>query len=166
MNLNYIIVDDFLDKPNIVRESVINNIPFDETGSYPGVRCNPHYIENGYREMVANKISQVFPYDFSFSDTNSHCFAFQLCLEGDETWIHRDVEEWAGILYLTPNAPLEAGTIMFDNDNNIINTVQNIYNRMVLFRGGAIPHRSNVAGFGDSINNGRLTQVLFFDIVK
>ena len=55
---------------------------------------------------------------------------------------------------------------MFDNDNNIINTVQNIYNRMVLFRGGVIPHRSNVAGFGDSINNGRLTQVLFFDIVK
>ena len=176
MNLNYIIIDDFLDNPDIVRESVISgDIPFDMTqeGYYPGVRCNPIYVDNGYREMIANKIAQVFPYKFKFNETNSHCFAFQLCLEGVETWVHKDIEEWAGILYLTPDANLESGTIMFDNNLaktespvNVTNIVHNIYNRMILFRGGVIPHRSMIPGFGDCLANGRLTQVFFFDVVK
>tara|TARA_X000000368_G_scaffold24326_1_gene18561 strand:+ start:370 stop:894 length:525 start_codon:yes stop_codon:yes gene_type:complete len=172
MDLNYLIIDNFLDKPDIVRESVIcGDIPFDKEGDYPGLRCDPIYVDNGYRQMVANKISKVFPYKFKFNETTSHCFAFQLCLEGAETWVHKDIEEWAGILYLTPDANLESGTIMFDDDLakdessvNVTNIVHNIYNRMILFRGGIIPHRSMISGFGDSLDTGRLTQVFFFDV--
>ena len=32
--------------------------------------------------------------------------------------------------------------------------------------GGTYPHRSNVAGFGDCLENGRLTQVIFFNEVE
>ena len=41
----------------------------------------------------------------------------------------------------------------------------NVYNRLVLFRGREIPHRSNLVGFGDCLENGRLTQVFYFDEV-
>ena len=171
MDLNYIIIDNFLDKPDIVRESVISGqIPFNEKGKYPGVRCNPSYIQDDYREMVRDKISQVLPYKFKFRD-DSHCFAFQLCLEGSETWIHVDVSDWAGILYLNPDARVDSGTAMFDGGYDgkaekpeCINIVGNVYNRMVLFRGKNIPHASMVPGFGDSLDTGRLTQVLFFDL--
>tara|TARA_B100000427_G_scaffold1519_1_gene1509 strand:+ start:732 stop:1232 length:501 start_codon:yes stop_codon:yes gene_type:complete len=166
MNTNVIIIDDFLDNPDIVRDSIINgNIPFDEEGNYPGLRCNPDHIGDDYREMVANKIAQVLPYKFKFADTNSHCFSFQLCLEGVQTWVHTDPQEWAGILYLTPDANLDAGTAMYNYDGKVTNIVHNIYNRMILFRGGKIPHRSMISGFGDSLDNGRLTQVLFFDVL-
>ena len=107
----------------------------------------------------------IFIYLFVLSFV-SLVFAFQLCLEGDETWVHKDIQEWAGILYLTPDANLESGTVMYDNNNNVTNIIHNIYNRMILFRGKDIPHRSMISGFGDNINNGRLTQVFFFDLVK
>ena len=50
-------------------------------------------------------------------------------------------------------------------DIDITAGISNVYNRLVLFRGGDIPHRSNLAGFGDCLENGRLTQVFFFDEV-
>ena len=48
---------------------------------------------------------------------------------------------------------------------DLISTVGNVYNRLGLWRGSQIPHRSNMTGFGDCLENGRLTQVFFFDEV-
>ena len=47
----------------------------------------------------------------------------------------------------------------------VMSVLGNVYNRLVLFRGGEIPHRSNLVGFGDCLENGRLTQVFYFDEV-
>ena len=47
----------------------------------------------------------------------------------------------------------------------LTDTIGNVYNRLVLFRGKVIPHGPNLSGFGDSIETGRLTQHFFFDEV-
>lgn len=39
------------------------------------------------------------------------------------------------------------------------------YNRLILFRGGRMFHRAS-KGFGNSPENGRLTQSFFFEVQK
>jgi hypothetical protein len=39
--------------------------------------------------------------------------AFQYTTENDETWIHYDPTNWAAVLYLTPDAPLDSGTAIY-----------------------------------------------------
>ena len=178
MKLNTLIIEDFLDNPGEIRNFVIDSkVPFDKTGSYPGKRTSP--VDNpDYKNMILEKLHKVLPFKKKMDPLS---FAFQLCLSGDETWVHVDPTEWTGVLYLTPNAPIESGTLLFKADNesmikirsedkhevdiDITAEISNLYNRLVLFRGRDIPHRSNRPGFGDCLENGRLTQVFFFDEV-
>ena len=211
MNIDSIIVSDFLDNPDAVRSWVIDNskngfLNFDIEGSYPGKRT--YQLANiDYRSMVESKLKQIIPFKFEMNMEESDSYAFQLCLENEMTWVHVDSSDWAGILYLTPNAPLESGTLMYkeeykpvlrkmslkinrlaldlnkaktlDDEDKIYKEmdslmegftefttqVNNIYNRLILLRGSCLPHRSNIPGFGNSLENGRLTQVFFFNEV-
>jgi hypothetical protein len=158
MKVNTIIIDDFLDNPNIVRNSVLN-IEFENTGSFPGVRSDS--ADEQYQKMIDEKLRNILGFKVTYRKDRD-CFRFQLCLEGSTTWIHKDDTDWAGVLYLTPNAPIDSGTVIFDSDENIVTVIGNVYNRLVLYRGDLF-HRSIVSGFGNSIHNGRLTQVFFFD---
>ena len=53
-----------------------------------------------------------------------------------------------------------------DYDTYMTDNVGNLYNRMILFRWKDLPHRSNLPGFGDSLETGRLSQHFFFNEVK
>ena len=160
MRVNTIIVDDFLDSPDIVRNSALK-INFKTTGSFPGVRSDA--ADAKYQEMIGDKLDRnMLEYGPVQFRKNMDCFTFQLCLENDKTWIHKDKSQWAGVLYLTPNAPIDSGTGIFDSKANLITMVGNVYNRMVLYRGDLL-HRSIVPGFGTTPETGRLTQVFFFD---
>jgi len=165
VRVNTIIVDDFLDNPDVVRESALQ-IEFNTSGTFPGHRSDA--ADKDYQNMIGDKIDLILGTQeygpIQFRD-NMDCFRFQLCLEGEKTWIHKDKSEWAGVLYLTPNAPIDSGTGIFDKNENLITMIGNVYNRLVLYRGDLL-HRSIVPGFGDSIENGRLTQVFFFDWEK
>ena len=177
MNIDCMIISDFLDNPDKVREFLIEEkVDFYRKGEdrFPGSRTS--FADEGYQKMVNEKLDKILPFKWEMNmNTSSYCF--QLCLEGDESWIHVDKTKWAGILYLTPDAPLDSGTIIYTEDfdnvlretNAIPSTttmVGNVYNRLLLLRGYSLPHRSNIAGFGDCLENGRLTQVFFFDEVK
>lgn len=158
MNINTIIIDNFLDHPDKVRESVLT-IPFIHTGIFPGIRSDA--ADEQYQEMVRSKLTKVINKNITFR-RDRDCFRFQLCLKDSETWIHKDDTEWAGVLYLTPNADIKSGTGIFDHNENLITMIGNVYNRLVLYKGNLL-HRSIIPGFGDSVETGRLTQVLFFD---
>ena len=130
----------------------------------------------------------------------SSSYAYQLCLEESYSSVHVDATKWGGVLYLTPNPPLDSGTFLYkdsiadrlkelnskmynpnyteeeknrfmseakssmDGSTEVTTIVRNVYNRMIIFRGGEVPHcKSN--GFGDCLENGRLTQVFYFDEV-
>ena len=179
MKLNTLIIDDFLDKPDEIRNFLIDNkVSFEKTGSYPGKRTPP--VDNlDYKNMIVEKLHKVLPFKIKMKSLS---FSFQLSLSSDTVaTLHVDPTQWAGVLYLTPNAPIESGTLLFKADNesmmkirseekhqldiDLTAAISNVYNRLVLFRGVDIPHRSNLAGFGDCLENGRLTQVFFFDEV-
>jgi hypothetical protein len=161
MRINTIIVDDFLDNPDIVRKSVLS-IDFLTTGSFPGFRSDAADLE--YQDMIGKKFNQILNFPIKFRPDRD-CFRFQICLDDAETWVHKDDVDWAGVLYLTPNAPVYSGTGIFDGEDNLITMIGNVYNRLVLYRGDLF-HRSIIPGFGNSIDTGRLTQVFFFDEEK
>jgi len=161
VKVDTIIVDQFLDNPDTVRESVLK-IDFNSSGKFPGLRSDSADVE--YQSMIKKKITDIFNREFIYRKDRD-CFRFQLCLDGDSTWIHKDDTDWAGVLYLTPNAPINSGTGIFDSDNNLITMVGNLYNRAVFYR-GTLYHRSVLPGFGKTLKDGRLTQVFFFDEIQ
>ena len=179
MKLNTLIIDDFLDDPDGIRKVVLNGkILFNRVGYFTGKRTPP--VDNiDYQNMIIEKLERVLPFKIKMKPLS---FPFQLCLAGDETTLHLDPSDWTGVLYLTPNAPINSGTLLFKEDvelkkklreddidgemrADVMSTLGNVYNRLVLLRGKEIPHRSNIPGFGDCLENGRLTQVFFFDEV-
>ena len=173
MKLDTIVISDFLDNPDKVRQSLLDQGEelFTETGNFPGKRTD--IVNDEYQEMFLGKLRELLPFDIKVNPL-CNSFSFQLCLEDDKTWEHLDEYEWTGVLYLTPNPNPDSGTLVIDrsswkpdcDDYTVASNVANVYNTLVLFRGGYLPHRSNLAGFGDCLENGRLTQVIFFDEVK
>ena len=179
MKLNNLIIDDFLDDPDGIRKVVLNSkILFNQVGYFTGKRTPP--VDNiDYQNMIIEKLERVLPFKIKMWPLS---FSFQLCLDGEETRVHLDPSDWTGVLYLTPNAPIDSGTLLFKEDvelkkklkeddidgkvkADLMSSLGNVYNRLVLFRGRETPHRSNRPGFGDCLENGRLTQVFFFDEV-
>ena len=203
MNVDCFIVNDFLDDPDAVRDWVLEgnkkgHLPFDMEGSYPGIRTRMVGDKN-YHHMIEEKLKKILPFKFKM-DFSLSSYAYQLCLKGTYSSVHVDPIKWGGVLYLTPNPPLDSGTFLFkdsitdglkelnsieDNPNytdeeknrfmsevkssmegsiEVTTVVRNVYNRMIIFRGGEVPHCKN-HGFGNCLENGRLTQVFFFDEV-
>lgn len=178
MNINTLIIDNFLDNPDKVRTSALS-LEFYRTGDFPGYRTDR--ADYDYEAYVTKKLESIL--NCKILEFKQDSFCFQLCLEDNETWIHHDDTAWAGVLYLTPDAPAEAGTAIYrhiptnkfselenvdvkDVKNwEIITAVGNVYNRLILYKGNLF-HRSLLSGFGDSKETGRLTQVFFFNIVE
>jgi hypothetical protein len=89
-------------------------------------------------------------------------------------WNGVDINGWAGIIYLSPEAPLSGGLHLWRNRNpdgqfawmseadewELVDQLGNIPNRLLLCR-GSIPH-SGARGWGDSLESGRLFQTFFF----
>lgn len=174
MNLNTLVVDNFLENPDAVRNSALS-LDFYRTGMFPGTRTDR--ADYDYEEYITKKLETILNKKIEGYYLDSFCF--QLCLEDNETWLHYDETEWAGILYLTPDAPAGAGTALYrhtptgifqgpaeldvkDNNWEIITALGNVYNRLVLYK-GTIYHRSLISGFGHDAATGRLTQTFFFN---
>lgn len=91
-----------------------------------------------------------------------------------DSWNSVGNNGWAGIIYLSPDAPTDGGLRLWRNKDpkrNLkwmpkpdewmqIDEFANIYNRMILVRGN-IPH-VGAQGWGDNIKNGRMFQTFFF----
>jgi hypothetical protein len=107
--------------------------------------------------------------------------AFQYTTSRDRSWIHCDKgHNWAGVLYLTPQAPLSAGTAFYRHKEfgdqvpgeiasrdsldyskwDCVDRVGNVYNRLLLFR--SVHFHQSMDYFGTDLHNGRLFQVFFF----
>ena len=164
MDRNVIVVDNFLDDPDRIRKIALDFDYSNVQKNVPGVRST-NRAGGDYEEKVTEKFREIFNSDIEWC-WEQDSFCFQLCTEGTESWIHQDpVAEWAAVLYLTPNAPLDSGTGIYESPVSDMNVaVGNMYNRLVAYRGKMMYHRSIVPGFGDSLETGRLTQVFFFDV--
>ena len=115
MKTTTIIIDDFYNNPLDVREFALKQ-EFSVVGNYPGFRTKSHTNPSIYsiiQEAVKHAGGQIT----NFS-TDSHNGSYQYATSKDKSWIHADEQMWAGICFLTPDAPLSSGTGLFKLKEN------------------------------------------------
>ena len=193
-NCSLIVIDNFYNNALETREYILTQ-EFLVRGNYPGQRtrsfANQH-LKNIIQEYVfpyGGKITDFpMPNETNQDDNNIYNGAFQYTTSRDRSWVHIDgFNNWAGVLYLTPDAPLSSGTAFYEfydgtqcardmeilkNKEEIdkysqdltkwkkVDQVGNVFNRLILFNANRF-HMS-MDYFGDSKENGRLFQVFFF----
>ena len=171
MSIKTIVIEDFYNNPDDVRKFVLNNMEYVTHNYHPGIRTN-YNIE---MECVKDKIESLL--NPLFGKIEGISMHFQINTAFDKSWIHKDnyMNNWAGVLFLTPDPPVQSGTDIYlspqinDTTNDTIYKedfkwkkqihIGNIYNRLVLFRSDYFHMSSRY--FGNNIENGRLIQLFF-----
>jgi len=183
-----IIVDNFYNDPDTVRDYALN-LEYVERGYHGAVghRTLEHKHFKGVKAEFENLLhskmaegTEIGGWDYQ---TNG---VFQHCMAEDPFVIHADSQQWAAVVYLTPDAPPQCGTTLYRHRESKENAVRemegwkmfkenyydstpfemvdqlgNVYNRMILWDAQLIHAASQY--FGDSIENDRLFQIFFFD---
>ena len=112
MKTNMIVIDEFYNNPNDVREFALSQ-EFDVTGNWPGTRTKT-FINESTKETIQKILQDVSGNVTDWQANDGYTGSFQLTTSMDRGWIHADsYNTWAGVLYLTPNAPASAGTGIF-----------------------------------------------------
>jgi len=193
MYCNLMVIDNFYINAKETREYILKE-EFKVRGNYPGQRttsrANNHLKEmiEGYIQHFAGKIIDWPMPDDGQNSNDTYNGAFQYTTSRDRTWIHNDGwNNWAGVLYLTPNAPVNSGTgiyrfkdgtrtvdeaeargnkkILDENSQDytkweLVDKVGNVFNRLVLLN--SKQYHASMDYFGTNKENGRLFQVFFF----
>ena len=178
-----IVVDNFLTNPDEwYKELVGTSEDYWEIHQDLGRVLKTDFLMDNMRTLE-NSISEILRYPCSIISW------FCSRLEGEEDFLTvtstYTIYDYFGVLYLSPNAPMNTGAVffqhksglremtynelfspLFDNgglrDWTICDTMSNIYNRLLLFPGGKLARI--LSGFGDKIENGGLIQV--FNITR
>lgn len=180
---SYIVVDNFYKNPDHVREFALKcNFKLHEK-LHKGERTEETYrfdgIKERFEEIIGKKIINWEKYG-----TNG---CFQYCIGGDQLVYHTDSQQYAGVLFLTPDAPIQSGTCLYRSKHTkkmkvskeeqgvvfsrgyldstefeLVDKIGNIYNRVVLFDSRCIHAASDY--FGNAKENSRLFQLFFFDL--
>jgi len=110
MRFNSLTIDNFYSNPMDVREFALRQ-EFKVRGNYPGQRTE------SFLSDATKKTLRDILYPFAGEITNwggEYTGSFQYTTASDRSWIHADsTTDWAAICYLTPDAPLTAGTGIF-----------------------------------------------------
>jgi hypothetical protein len=179
-----LVIDEFLENPDDVRYIALQQ-SFVKL-HYAGYRTEDQFLHVApFREQF----EQIFDRGLSDWD-NSANGRFQCCFASDTIPYHSDYSSRSGVLFLTPNAPIEAGISFYRsrlsglhrsvNDPDLmeltfgggaafdrgrweeVDRVGNMFNRLVLFD-AHLAHGAS-AYFGSTLNDGRLFQNFFFDL--
>lgn len=178
-----IVVDNFYKNPDDIRKFALTLEYNYHKDYHKGKRTDKPYRFEGLKEQF-EKILGIKIKNWEHYGTNG---VFQICIAGDQLVYHVDNQQYAGIIFLTPNAPPETGTTLYrskhtlktkvlKNEHNIVfkngfldstefdivDVVGNVYNRLILFDSQQIHAAS--AYFGTNLENGRLFQLFFFDL--
>ncbi|MBN9426397.1 MAG: hypothetical protein J0H09_07810 [Burkholderiales bacterium] len=180
-----LVVDDFLDNPDAVRAIALQQ-RFVKMHS-AGVRTEASFL---HLAPYKTSFERLLNRPLSNWDDNAANGRFQCCFASDAIPYHSDSQSYAGVLFLTPDAPAEAGLSFFrgrlgglrrrspDAERMMLtfgggaefdrsrweelDRVANFYNRLVLFD-AHLAHGAS-AYFGDRIENARLFQNFFFNV--
>lgn len=185
-----IICDNFYNNVDDVRAYALKQ-DFNVDGNYPG-----HRTKSFLNQGIADYISKVVGGEFEMPEdmSTTYCGAYQYTTARDRTWIHADGwNQWAGVVYLTPDAPVTGGTGIFrhkptgaykmprladgSRDEVLLDTINNDgqdYTKWDLV--DVVGNKYNRAVFykgdlfhasldyfGKDINDGRLFQTFFFN---
>jgi hypothetical protein len=189
---NLYIFDNFYHNVDDIRAKALK-MEYNITGNFPGKRT-PQIYNPLVKEKIA-KLVKPFGGDITRWNLDGTVYngCFQYTTSKDQSWIHADsIYNWAGVIYLTPNAPIDSGTGIFRNkkynmmsaplledgsrDEDLLNKIYSEANDLskwdLVDKIGNVYNRlvlyradlfhSSLNYFGDDINNGRLFQTFFF----
>lgn len=176
------VVDNFYEDPEKVRNLALSQ-NFHSQPWYKGKRTNDRFLFHGQKQRFENIIDEDIN-DWLTEPMNGR---FQSCLPEDLIVYHCDTQKWAAMVFLTPDAPFEAGTSFYadknskvrdQNDTRILKTfadqnfydktkfelvdkVGNVFNRLIIFDGSLIHAASSY--FGYNLETSRLFHMFFFN---
>lgn len=190
-NKNLVVVDDFYYNPDMIRDYAINNLKFKESDYHRGKRSEDRFILNGTKEKLEEILGRkIVNWNYEYYANG----VFQYCTSYDPIVYHVDSQQFAGVVFLTPNAPLDSGTATYrskitgktrleQNDDVYQQTFKGVSNEMNFYDSTSyevVDKVSNVYNrlvmwdakaihaatnyFGDSIENARFFQLFFFDV--
>lgn len=181
-----VVVDNFLDNPDEIRELALQQ-SYEKMGS-AGKRSTARF----HNRIDSNTFGRLLSIDIKGRSWDHHNIngRFQFCTAEDPVVFHSDEQSYAGIIFLSPNAPVESGVTLVKSrvtgarlpssdpdvmsatyDGNLldptkwetVDKIGNIYNRLVLWNGQLIHSAS--CYFGTTLENARLFWMFFFDAI-
>jgi Family of unknown function (DUF6445) len=189
--VSFTVIDDFLVNPDFHRSIALTKT-FNESQYYKGFRATDPFYTQEIESKIRSVMIQSHKPSLSRIDWLGSSFLFHYSVAGTPEVFHADpsppLGDWAGVLYLKPNAPIESGTSLFRHRKTGINTgdpsafstqpppycyldpteweetdfVGNIYNRLIIFKSNRI--HSMRKPFGYNMETSRLTQLFFFNL--
>lgn len=177
MKTNVIITDNFYSNPDGVRSWILQQ-EFKHY-KYPGLRTKSFLTEDT-KLTIQNLLMNAGGIITNWNQEDGLTGSFELATSTDRSWIHTDhYNTWAGVLYLTPDAPLSSGTGIYQYKKTgatiasqlesyesqdmtkweLCDVIANRYNRLVLYRSEMF--HTSLDYFGHDLQTGRLFQLFF-----
>jgi hypothetical protein len=187
-----VVVDDFYANPGWVRQYAMNNLDFNPSGYHKGQRSSDRFILKGtkekFEEILGKKITNwnhesyangVFQYctsqDPIVYHVDSQTYAAMIYLtpgaplhSGTQTFKSKITGDFRfpearGDEYYRAFKGLSNDMNFYDKSTfELVDSVANVYNRLVLFDSKAIHAATEY--FGDAIENARFFHLFFFDV--
>jgi len=176
------VVDNFYRDPYAVRNFALKQNFIDDIRYYKGRRTQDRYVMPGTKEAFEG----IMNYKITSWENQPMNGVFQACNAQDSLVYHTDLQRWAAIVYLSPNAPFECGTSLYANkftrarrqfeqgmENTfsggfydktkfeLVDTIGNVFNRLVIFDSQCIHAATQY--FGQTIEDSRLFHMFFFE---
>ena len=185
----FVVIDDIYVDPNQVRDFALSQQFKEHTEYHKGKRTDSVFRFPGLKQRfelaIGKKITNWEKYGING--------CFQYCTAEDALVYHTDQQSWAGVLFLTPDAPTQCGTTIFrplardllvegrglmitrDNhpkvfsggfyDKTRFEPVDVVGNmyNRVLLFNAKMIHAASQY-FGNDVTNSRLFQMFFFDV--
>ena len=183
-------VDNFYNDPDGIREFTINNFNFEPSQWHKGQRSHEKLIVEGTKEKLEGILQRkITNWDYNYNGV------FQFCTAEDKLVYHCDTQQYAAVIFLTPDSPPESGTNFYrsrltgktrfepeENGSDIYNATflgGNYYDKTnleLIDKVGNVYNRLAVWDvrtihaaseyFGDNIYNSRYFHMFFFDCDK
>lgn len=105
-----IVVDNFYADPDLVRQWVISEINFKPSNYHKGERATERFSIIGMKEKLEKIIGKPI---YNWNHDNYANGIFQFCTADQPIVYHVDNQTYAGIVFLTPEAPASTGTAFY-----------------------------------------------------
>jgi len=194
MQISAYIIENFYDDVDAVREFALTQ-EYSVPGNYPGRRTKS-FLNDSMKNTIESVVSPFYGKVIYWSE-EQYTGAYQYTTSRDRSWIHADQTTiWAGVCYLTPDAPLSAGTGLFKhkstglvmaprnpdgsyntellkqiNQDSQDMTKWELVDRLANVYNRLVLYRGDyfhmsLDYFGQDLNDGRLFQTFFFNTEK
>ena len=189
-----IIIDDFYTNPDEVMDYILTQ-EFNITGNFPGARTEP-ILNESTKQFIEDHLASIHG-NIDWKNNKEYNGSFQYTTKDDLSCIHADQHNhWAGVLYLTPEAPLNAGTGIFKHIETGLYKIPRLLDGTInreltdkIYDDAGDPAKweiidvignvynrlviyngdlfhSSLNYFGNNLKDGRLFQTFFFDTYK